>query len=90
MELRLLPGWRDVYAACDRMRPLLLLLLVGCAHTPTRPVTAGARASLSAASTASSEAVAASERSSAHLKAVRGSLSTIDYKAQRALQILNR
>lgn len=41
--------------------PIAALMLIGCAHHPTRPVTAGARDSLSQALTASSEASAASK-----------------------------
>lgn len=80
------------------MRPLLLcLLLCSCAHAPTRPVTAGARSSLSAATGASNEAVEASKRSSGHIAefkqdaaGFRTDAARIRGDAKEVLKLLNR
>ena len=79
------------------MKPPFLLLvcaglaLAACAAHPARqPVTpAAARTAPTQASAASNASVQASQRSSEQIRAFRNDASAIDYKAQRALDILN-
>jgi len=70
---------------------LLSFALVGCKTTePTdAPVTARARSLAGDASAATSEATKASQRSSTHIHEFRSDAERIDYKASRALEILN-
>ena len=78
------------------MKPPFLLLvcaglaLAACAAHPARqPVTTAARTALTQATAASNASVQASQRSSEQIRAFRNDASAIDYKAQRALDILN-
>jgi curli biogenesis system outer membrane secretion channel CsgG len=71
---------------------LFCLLLCAC-KTIEKPshlaVTASAQTSVTRAATASHEAQAASERSSVHIRAFKTDAERIDYKAGRALRILD-
>lgn len=67
-----------------------LYLLTGCQTPQPHPaITAPARSSITAASTASSAAGQASERSTAHIQKFRNDAARIDYKATQALRILD-
>jgi len=77
------------------MKYLLLsasFLLIGCVHSASKQhqsVTTPARTSVNQAADATQEASKASQRSSEHIKAFRSDAERIDYKASRALRILD-
>jgi len=77
------------------MKYLLLfthLLLLGCTHVTSKQhqsVTAPTRTSVTQAADATAEASKASQRSSEHIKAFKTDAERIDYKAGRALRILD-
>ncbi len=68
---------------------LLCLTLAGCTHPQRAPITSGARTSVTEAATATGEAQRASERSIQHIRAFKNDAERIDFKAGRALRILD-
>jgi uncharacterized lipoprotein YajG len=67
-----------------------LLAFAGCATPATHSTaTAPLRSSVTQAATATAEATKASQRSSVHIREFRSDAEKIDYKASRALRILD-